>query len=98
NVPGLFYYGAGQASLPLGDGVRCVDAAGIGIFRLQPALVSSNFGDASRALDLNQAPANSGPGMISAGDTWYFQYWYRDVAAAGAGFNLSDGLSVTFCP
>ena len=98
NVPGIFYYGAGQASLPFGNGIRCVGAAGVGIFRLQPATVSSAFGDAVRAVDLTSAPAGSGPGQINAGDTWYFQFWYRDVAAGGAGFNLSDAIAATFCP
>jgi hypothetical protein len=31
-------------------------------------------------------------GMISAGDTWHFQLWYRDGVAS----NFSDGASVTF--
>ena len=40
----------------------------------------------------------TGPGQISAGSTWNFQFWYRDPAGGGAGFNLSDGLQLTFCP
>jgi hypothetical protein len=35
---------------------------------------------------------------ITAGSTWNFQFWYRNPAAGGAGFNLSDGLSIRFCP
>ncbi len=31
-------------------------------------------------------------GVIAAGDTWYFQLWYRDGAAS----NFSDGIAVTF--
>ena len=27
-----------------------------------------------------------------------FQFYYRETAAGGALFNLSDGLSVVFCP
>jgi len=30
--------------------------------------------------------------------TRYFQCWYLDPAAGGAGFNLSDGLEVEFAP
>ena len=41
---------------------------------------------------------NSGPGAINPGDTHNFQYWYRDPLSMGAGYNLSDGLSITFCP
>ncbi len=98
SVPGIFFYGGGQSSTPFGDGVRCVAAGGLGIFRLNPAQVISVFGDLSRPVDLTAPPAGSGAGQIQAGDTWNFQFWYRDVAAGGAGFNLSDAVSVTFCP
>jgi hypothetical protein len=37
-------------------------------------------------------------GLVAPGSTWYFQAWFRDPAAGGAAFNLSDGLAVTFCP
>ena len=53
------------------------------------------FGDAVWNLNLNASPA---AGHIVAGTTWKFQYWYRNVAGGGAGFNLSDGLSVQWCP
>ena len=33
--------------------------------------------------------------MINRSD---FQFLYRDLAGGGAFFNLTDGLSVTFCP
>jgi|GEM_PF-1318902 hypothetical protein len=95
--PGLFFYGPGQIQAPFGDGFRCVGAGGLGVFRLGPPVVSDAAGNGQRVLDLNAAPANSGPGLIQAGDTWNFQFWYRDPAAGGSGFNLSDGLSVTFC-
>lgn len=36
--------------------------------------------------------------LLNPGETWNFQLWYRDTAAGGAGFNLSDGLRVTFLP
>jgi hypothetical protein len=36
-------------------------------------------------------------GAIDPGDTWRFQAWYRDPAGpCGTGFNLSNGLEVTF--
>ena len=37
-------------------------------------------------------------GGVNLGDRKYYQFWYRDPAGGGAGFNLSDGLSATFCP
>ena len=36
--------------------------------------------------------------QIDAGETWNFQFWYRDPSAGGAGFNFTDALSITFCP
>jgi hypothetical protein len=88
---GMFYYGANQTLAPFGDGFRCVSGT---VFRL-PASQVDAFGDAAHALDHAALPTG---GQISAGQTWYFQFWYRDAAAGGAGFNLSNGLSVAFCP
>ena len=30
-------------------------------------------------------------------ETWNFQFWYRDKPFGAAGYNFSDGLTVTFC-
>lgn len=39
------------------------------------------------------------PFALVRGDTLNFQYWYRDAApAGGATSNLSDAVSITFCP
>jgi formylglycine-generating enzyme required for sulfatase activity len=37
-------------------------------------------------------------GAWNAGDTRYFQAWYRDPVAGGATFNLSDGYEIVFQP
>jgi len=95
--PGLFYYGPEQASVPFGDGVRCVGAGGLGFFRLAVVQTDSG-GNASHLVDYDQPPADSGPGAIEPGSLWNFQLWYRDPAAGGAGFNLSDALAAPFCP
>ena len=92
---GLFFYGPATASTPLGAGYLCVDGGGLGLFRLVPATKSDASGVAAKTIDWNAPPVGSGPGVISAGATWNFQYWYRDPASA---FNLSNGLSITFCP
>ena len=92
---GLFYYGPWQTQTSFGDGFRCVAGS---VLRLMPPILSSSSGVASRALDFNTPPMNSGAGQINAGSTWNFQYWYRDPTPVGHGFNLSDGLEVTFCP
>jgi hypothetical protein len=92
--PGLFYYGPETMEQPFGDGFRCVGGSA---YRLNPPVVVGPGGDAARLVDFTQPPADAGPGAIVAGSTWYFQFWYRDPAAAGAGFNLSDGLRASFC-
>ena len=94
-VPGLFFYGPARTEQPFGDGFRCVGGQ---IFRMPPIAVTDGAGVASQLVDLTTPPEGNGPGQVLAGSTWNYQFWYRDTAAAAAGFNLSDGLSLTFCP
>ena len=94
---GLFYYGPNQISVPFGNGVRCVGGGGIGTFRLSPQQTDM-FGIATRALSFTSPPTGSGPGALAVGTTWNFQFWYRDPAGGGSGFNTSNGLNVTMCP
>ena len=89
---GRFFYGPNQIQVPFGNGYRCVGGA---TYRL-PVTLSGPTGTAARSLDL-QNPMPGAPTLLP-GSTWNFQYWYRNVAAGGAGFNLSDGLAVRFCP
>ncbi len=98
NIPGAFYYGPQQAQVPFGNGWRCVGGGLTGIFRLLPAQNTGASGTASRTLDFSLPPIGSGPGQISAGSTWCFQYWYRDPAGGGSNFNLSDAVQATFVP
>jgi hypothetical protein len=86
---GLFFYGPNPLQAAFGNGFRCVGGS---IHRFSPQQTDF-FGDVHHPLDLNALPQ-----PILAGDTWRFQFWYRNPAAGGAGFNLSDGLEVTFCP
>jgi formylglycine-generating enzyme required for sulfatase activity len=46
--------------------------------------------------DLTAPPQPTG--LIVNGSTWNFQAWYRDPAALGSGFNLSDGYEIAFAP
>jgi endonuclease/exonuclease/phosphatase family metal-dependent hydrolase len=95
---GLFFYGALQDQAPLGNGFRCVSLSGSGIIRLNPPGLTSLVGDYFRPVDYSLFPMNSGVGQILPGSIWNFQFWYRDQAGGGAGFNTSDGLEVLFCP
>lgn len=89
---GIFFYGASEAALPFGDGVRCIASP---IYRLNPP-VGTGSGTATRLLDLEALPPSAAP--ILAGSRWRFQFWYRDPGFGSFGFNLSDGLAVEFCP
>jgi hypothetical protein len=92
----MFYYGAGPTQVVFGNGWRCASAGGVGVFRFYPFLTNSG-GTAVMKVDYTQPPAGGGPGQWLPGDTWYCQGWYRDPAAGGAQFNLTDGLEVQVC-
>lgn len=89
NQTGIFYYGPMTMQQVFGNGFRCV--GGI-VSRLPVTLASGNI--MVTALD-NTDPPNAS-GQITVGSTFHFQAWFRDPAAGGALFNLSDGLTVTF--
>ncbi len=87
NEPGIFFFGTTQLNAPFGNGTRCVGGS---VFRLPPSFATGNT--LTRAVNVNGTPAN----VITAGSLWNFQAWFRDPAAGGAGFDLSDGLAVGF--
>ncbi|MFQ5459918.1 MAG: hypothetical protein ACE5EL_03910, partial [Anaerolineae bacterium] len=94
---GLFFYGAGVQQKPFGNGVLCVAAGGVGIFRL--GLVTMDTGGAARLpVDFTSPPVSQGKGAWTAGSSWTVQFWYRDPAAGGPAFNTSDAMRVTFTP
>lgn len=90
NTFGVFYYGSTETQTVFGNGFRCVGGS---VFRLGVQQASPT-GVMTRAINF---PSLVGPGAINAGSTKKFQCWYRNPAAGGAGFNLSNGLSATFC-
>jgi hypothetical protein len=89
NQPGIFFYGQQETEVPFGNGNRCI--AG----RLHMAHPLSRAGEDGY---LRTSFDNSLNSLISAGATWKFQAWYRDPAAGGHGFDLSDGMSVFIGP
>jgi hypothetical protein len=93
--PGLFIYGAYPAQIPFADGYLCISPFSPGLHRVGPASLLDANGAIDRHLDLLALPSG---GPIVGGSTWNFQFWYRDLAAGGSGSNLTDALSVTFCP
>jgi hypothetical protein len=91
NQPGIFFYGQNQAQIPFGNGTRCVGAP---ITRFQPRFANF-FGELEYDIDNQAAPVS---GAFTPGSVWSFQAWFRDPAAGGSNFDLSDGLQVTFAP
>ncbi len=57
---------------------------------------SGATGQISLLVDLTQHPTPNGGVVVTAGQTWNFQAWYRDVVGGSATSNFTDGLSVTF--
>jgi len=92
--PGIYYYGPSQIQAPFGNGFRCVGGSTGLVVRIFPFVAADASGFMSTSLD-NTGPAH---GQVAPGASLNFQAWFRDPAGGGAGFNLSDGLWVTFVP
>jgi len=92
--PGIFYYGPDQILVPFGDGNRCVGGSAGSIARVFPFAQADAMGSLQLAFD------NTGPSHVQVvpGASLNFQAWFRDPAAGLTGFNLSDGLELTFAP
>ena len=79
---------AGGDGLPFGDGLRCVGGS---VIRLSIASANaSGFHE--------WGPGLGATGGWAAGQTRYFQVWYRDPIGSpcGTGYNLSNGIAVAF--
>ncbi|MCB9914179.1 MAG: FG-GAP repeat protein [Planctomycetes bacterium] len=97
---GIVYMGAGQIAAPFGDGLRVVGAGGVGTFRFPPHAANA-AGVIAQGPGLAQwAAGHFGvAGQVLAGSAWNLQGWFRDPAGpCGGGFNLSQGLAVSFTP
>jgi hypothetical protein len=92
--PGLLFQGDnainGGDGLAFGDGLRC---AGGNVVRLE-VVTADGAGAASSTVPI------AATGGVSPGDIKRYQWWYRDPTGSpcGAGFNLSNGLEVTWAP
>jgi hypothetical protein len=98
SIPGIAFMGSSAQQTPFGDGQLCVGPGNTGMFRFPPQ-------DSGTEGVIKLGPgivaythANFPPaGQIQAGDTWYFQTWYRDPnGPCGTDFNLTNGLKVEF--
>ncbi|MFT7668248.1 MAG: hypothetical protein ACI8X5_000938, partial [Planctomycetota bacterium] len=94
SVSGLFFGGTSQPGagngVPFGDGLLC---AGGSITRLQFAGTDAS-GNATSSTDIAAKDGSM------AGDTRYYQFWFRDPAGGGGpcgnGFNTSNGLEIVW--
>jgi len=90
---GLIFMGTTQIQPPFGDGRRCVG----GVQGRRPVRQTDPWGRLTEPTGIVQWAQNHG--QILPGSTYNFQAWFRDPPGpCGVGFNLSNGLSVTFGP
>lgn len=90
---GRFFFQADTYIAPslYGNGIRCVSAPSTRF----PNLVTSSSGTATQVVDWAHLPGGL---ATTAGQTWHFQFVYRNPHAGGAGFNISDAVGITLCP
>ena len=84
---GWFFFGPGRNEAPFGNGVLCVGGT---LHRARFALPQG--GVLAARIDLSDPRIAA---LLLPGTCWSFQAWYRDAAAGGAGFNLSDAIRLT---
>ncbi len=101
NLPAIFFMGGTNNGVPLGNGQLCLGPGSAGVYRFLPVQSTGTggvitLGPGLVAYTQSTFPA---PGQLAAGQTWYFQSWYRDPAGpCGQSSNLSNGLRVLFQP
>jgi hypothetical protein len=89
---GMFTYGSVPTNIPFGNGYLCISPFAPGIFKMP----TQPLGTGTVLMRMEEHPDDFT--AFTPSTTWNFQFWYRDVAAGGANFNLTDGLRVTFAP
>jgi len=88
---GVLFVGTTQASLPFGDGQRCV----FGSLKRYPLEMSSAGG----VIVFGPGQIVAGGIPTAAGDTRHYQAWYRDLGGpCGNSTNVTNALSVTWLP
>jgi hypothetical protein len=90
---GLFFFGSDPAQVPVPGTAAVLCVAGT-IYRFPITSVDAQSGTAEQVLDF-AAPASPAR-FITAGSTWHFQFWHRDVLGGVPTSNTSPGLRVAF--
>jgi hypothetical protein len=89
---GLFRYASSTQQTPFGEGQLCLAST-----TFDAGVVVTTFaGAAGVNVDLTN-PSSSG-GQVFSASTWHYQFFFRDPGGGPAGFNTSDGTTVTFGP
>ena len=88
---GMFFAGRTQTSPQIfGNGRLCIGDP--------TSLVRLSLRRSDSAGAVSEGPGVFGYGLFTPGETWNFQYWYRDTGSCAAGYNASNGVAVTFTP
>lgn len=83
-------------TFPWHNGSRCVAGS---VYRFPPYPTLAGTASLGPGIVGMSIALNPPAGHITAGSTWFFQTWYRDVGGpCGFGSNFSNGLAVTFTP
>jgi len=90
NRPGFFFYGTKRIQVPFGNGFRCI---GGNVVRYRK-IGTEVTGDVAVHLDFTRPPLTN----IVPGIAYYFQLYFRDRTAGGAGFNTTDAICAVFAP
>ena len=94
---GLFLNGTTQGLVPGaggGAGNLCLGGAFGRYNRSSQLFLTDSGGKARLSLNLAATPTPLGPTTVVAGQTWYFQAWFRDTPASTT--NFTSALSVDF--
>jgi len=78
-----------------GLGRLCLANAGRYLNSIQNSGTSRTF---NHTVDPTALPTPNAIVAAAAGETWYFQYWHRDIDNGMPSSNFSNGASVTFGP
>ena len=91
NKPGLVLRGNNQVAAPAGDGLLCTAGGS------QRSQVQISSGGATTFTNFKGGSFGS---VSNSGSATNFQFWYRDPSnpCSGAGFNFTNGMSVTYLP
>ncbi len=97
NSSGYFFVSQGSTFVPnigASAGNLCIGGGPVGRF-LANVVNTGSGTSVSAPTDLTMWPQPTGVVAVVAGESYNFQYWFRDVTA-GSVSNFSDALSVTF--